>query len=251
MIQALILSVLSVCGLVGNSIIIAKFVYLKEKKLNFHRIMILLSIFDNVLIVIFLILFVAPDLSEIYKFGIFTSLAPIALPLGEIAITGSIYSTIAITIERFLVVCCPFYAVSHRWSPKKYILTIVIFSIIYNLPIFFEIETGIVSCKQTYNDSLSSSKEVIQYSLTQINENVTNIICSEEFSQEATSEFLNCHNAETCTYQKLVPTGIRKNYTYYTVYHITCDLVFKCIIPFGILIILNTSMIKRFIKFYS
>ena len=136
MYEPLLLSILCFGGLVGNSVIIAKFFLMQDNKLNFHRIMILLSLYDNALIVMYFILFVAPVFSETYKFGVFNYIAPVALPIGEIAITGSIYSIIAITLERFLAVCCPFYAIRHRWNAKRYIIPIVMFSLLYNIPIF-------------------------------------------------------------------------------------------------------------------
>lgn len=68
---------------------------------------------------------------------------PKALPLAQIALTGSIYSTLAITIERYLIVCHPFYTVSHKWSAWRYIVPIVTFSFGYNAPKFFELETGV------------------------------------------------------------------------------------------------------------
>ncbi len=49
---------------------------------------------------------------------------PKALPVAQIAMTGSIYSTLAITIERYLIVCHPFYTVSHSWKAKRYIVPI-------------------------------------------------------------------------------------------------------------------------------
>jgi hypothetical protein len=57
----------------------------------------------------------------------------------QIALTGSIYSTLAITVERYLTVCHPFYTVSHRWSATHYVAPIVTFSFLYNLPKFFEL----------------------------------------------------------------------------------------------------------------
>ena len=66
---------------------------------------------------------------------------PKALPMAQIALTGSIYSTLAITIERYLIVCHPFYTVSHTWSAKRYIIPILAWSLLYNSPKFFELHT--------------------------------------------------------------------------------------------------------------
>lgn len=202
-----------------------------------------------------LLLFVAPTLSKMYKFGVFNYIAPVALPIGEIAITGSIYSTIAITVERFLVVCCPFYAVSHRWSAKRYILPIVIFSLIYNIPIFFEIKTDVLNCTQIFSTPISSPNDTSFKSVTNSPDimgaamNLTKV-CLKELSERNISND-DCGVTEYCAFQKYMPTDIRQNYTYFTLYHIILDLIFKYLIPFMTLIILNTMMIKRLVEHHS
>jgi len=256
MFQALMLFLISVGGMFGNSVMITKFFLLKnEDKLNFHRIMILLSMYDNVLILMSLLLFVAPTLSELYKFGVFNYIAPVALPIGEIAITGSIYSTIAITVERFLVVCCPFYAVSHRWSAKRYILPIVIFSLVYNIPIFFEIKTGVLNCTQPQTTPIASFNHTNSENLSKFSEVIGETVnlsktCIKELSERSIHSY-DCGNTTDCVFQKYLPTDIRQDYTYFTFYHIILDLIFKCLIPFMTLIILNTMMIKRLVEHHS
>ena len=191
MFQALMLLLISVGGLFGNSVMITKFFLMEnEHKLNFHRIMILLSMYDNVLILMCLLLFVAPILSELYKFGAFNYIAPVALPVGEIAITGSIYSTIAITIERFLVVCCPFYAIYHWWSAKRYILPIVVFSMLYNIPIFFEIKVEVVNCASTNPTLISSLNNTLSENSTTFSQATRNLskVCLNELSERGISK---------------------------------------------------------------
>ncbi len=57
----------------------------------------------------------------------------------QIGLTGGIYFTVAVTIERYLTVCQPFYHVSHKWSPCRYILPILGVTLLYNAPKFFEL----------------------------------------------------------------------------------------------------------------
>lgn len=76
---------------------------------------------------------------------------PKALPVAQIALTGSIYSTLSISIERYLIVCHPFYTVSHNWSAKRYIIPILVWSLLYNSPKFFELYT-------TYDESMIEEK---------------------------------------------------------------------------------------------
>ena len=57
----------------------------------------------------------------------------------QIGLTGGIYFTVAVTVERYLTVCQPFYHVSHKWSAWRYIAPIVILAFAYNMPKFFEL----------------------------------------------------------------------------------------------------------------
>ena len=43
--------------------------------------------------------------------------------------------------SRYLIVCHPFYTVSHSWSGKRYAIPILIWSLLYNFPKFFELHT--------------------------------------------------------------------------------------------------------------
>jgi hypothetical protein len=87
----------------------------------------------------------------------FTYSIPFLLPIAHIAMTGhtnntslisltnciisgSIYTTMAVAIERYFTVCHPFFKISHNWSPSKYIIPILIFAVAYNLPKFAELE---------------------------------------------------------------------------------------------------------------
>lgn len=47
----------------------------------------------------------------------------------------------AITLERYLAVCKPFYRITREWSSRIFIIPIILISVIYNLPHFFEIQT--------------------------------------------------------------------------------------------------------------
>ena len=47
--------------------------------------------------------------------------------------------------RRYLTVCHPFFAFSHKWTSNWYIGTIVSFSVVYNLPKFFELQTGVAT----------------------------------------------------------------------------------------------------------
>lgn len=217
-----------------------------EEKLNFHRLMVLRSFYDNTFIIMGLLCIVLPELSEAYKSGIYSYIFPTAFPFARIAATGTMYSTIAITIERYLAVCCPFYAVSRTWSAKRYIVPIVIFSFLYNLPIFFEYENTV--CKKQQNETativeIQNNTEMAQQangSLTDIHQHKI----KEKITPTQHNKFLN-----NCTsdYVYISPSTMRLDYTYFVVYRIGFELFFKCILPFVVLIVLNAFMVKTLV----
>ena len=93
------------------------------------------------------------------------------LPLAQVGLTGSIFFTLAVTMERYFTVCHPFYKFRHSWSAWAYIgkdeaktvfsllktvltnvltlpepvstlpvlVPIIVFSIGYNIPKFLEL----------------------------------------------------------------------------------------------------------------
>ena len=140
-IEGILLSIVGVIGLFGNTLGIIVFAKLRDQ-IKFHRLMILLFFYDNAYIIFSILIFALPQLSNTYKENYLKYIVPTALPLVQIALTGSVYSTLAISLERYWVVCNPFYTASHKpWSTKMYILLIVTFSIIFNVPKFLELKT--------------------------------------------------------------------------------------------------------------
>ena len=132
------LLIVGTIGIIGNTLAILMFGTLKNQ-LKFHRLMIMISIFDMSYILLNFIIFAFPHASEAYRYGdMYCHMFPVVYALRHVMLIGSIYSTIAISMERYLVVCHPFYALSHRWSAKMYVLPIVVFSFVYNIPKFFE-----------------------------------------------------------------------------------------------------------------
>ena len=69
----------------------------------------------------------------------------------QISLTGSVYTTVAVSVERFLTVCCSYrHAVSSaapdgtasRMFHLSYTVPILIFSFAFNITRFFELRTA-------------------------------------------------------------------------------------------------------------
>ena len=203
-----------VIGLLGNLCSFTFFMR-KKNKLNFYVLMIMLSVYNVLMILMDLLIFTVP-LVTYYHYIIMT-----AYSLLEVGVTGSIYSTIAISTERYLVVCHPFYADSNKkWSTKRQIALVTMFSLIYNIPTIFELQTF-----QCENENIDTSSIQCQ-SLASIRSGFV-------------PEMHKCTN-ETVF---IVPTDLRCNKHYFLIYHIGLDLCFKCVIPFFTLVILNCLII--------
>lgn len=137
----LLLSV-GILGIIGNIASIVVFTIRLKIQRNFHALMICLAIFDLIYIIANILIFTIPLFSDNYlTSGTYYYVMPWALPIAQIGMTGSIYFTMAMTAERYLTVCHPFYRHSHNWPTRNYIIPITAFCFIYNIPRFFEMET--------------------------------------------------------------------------------------------------------------
>ena len=201
---------LTICGcfgIIGNILLIFLFMKL-DVKLTFHRLMILLAIYDTIFIGLCITVFSFPAVSEAYiTNGYHSYIAPTAIAFIQISLTGSIYCTVGISIERYLTVCHPFYMARKEWGVKRYVVPIILFSIIFNISRFFELQLN---------------------SLDNLDKNLV--------ENQTTPNY---------TYQiELSP--LRQDKYYYSVYIIGLNFAFNGLIPFLIVIMLNGLLYKSF-----
>ena len=198
-------------GVLGNCVLIRLFIK-SEPKSNFHRLMITLAIYDTIYVTLWMIVFAVPELSESYKKEahhlVFASKAAAVI---QIALTGSVYCTVAISLELYLTVCHPFYVARKSWSAKRYIIPIVLFSLLYNISRFFEMNTKYIAIQDQniQNTSMTDNQNNTKYDY------------------------------------RIELTSMSKNKYYYSIYIIGLNFFFNGLLPFALIITLNGLLFKR------
>ena len=249
--EGVLVMILGGFGILGNCVLVGLFVKLRNK-LNFHRLMITLAIYDIIYILLCIIVFAVPQISEEYKTqGYHFYIAPKSVPMMQIALTGSVYCTVSVSFERYMAVCHPFLIAGKNWSAKRYIIPIVVFSVLYNAAHFFEMRTkyiGFHNQSMSFNATYAESVLVEEIS----EEKLTDENSISSFSPPRNDNYVleNCQSATDNFNQpqykyKVELTMMRKNKYYYSIYIIGLNFVFNGLIPFTILITLNSLLYYR------
>ena len=159
-ISGVLLVIVGFVGLIGNSLSLIILCAEKFRHKVFYNLLIILTSFDNLFIFTYGIKIGYQSMAcrENYSYEV----GHIAYPLLNVALSGSIYSTVAVSIERYLSVCYP-----HLKRPYR--KTWIYFSIIggitflYNLPRFLERRFYISNGKLTSEIFPWAKSEVYKY----------------------------------------------------------------------------------------
>ena len=146
--QGVLLLVVGAFGMVGNVSSIIHFSRDQRYTKKFYAFMLSLACIDIMVITLCTMMYALPEVSESYNSSVAKAyLMPWVVPFGQISLTGNIYFTIAITVERYFVICHPLRYQGHHShrSPSIYILIILLFSIAYNFSRFFDLEAYTVT----------------------------------------------------------------------------------------------------------
>ena len=118
----------------------------------------------------------------------------------------------------------PWLQISHNWPSKNIILPIILFSITYNIPKFYELK--VVTARDTIEHSSNDNQTVSTENYETHRDNSS----YEEYYQENVS---------------ILPTNMRLNSWYIKIYLIYINMVTHGIIPMLTLTILNMAIYKQ------
>ncbi len=97
-------------GLVGvfiNGVAIALLSRQRPRR-TFHILLLTLTVFDLLHVLISMATFALPQLSLAYRNNVLIFAIPYLIPLAQITLASSSFSTVALTVERYISVCWPY-----------------------------------------------------------------------------------------------------------------------------------------------
>ncbi|EAA01756.2 AGAP001862-PA [Anopheles gambiae str. PEST] len=145
-ISGVVMNIVALIGILGN---IFSMVILSRPQMrsSINYLLIGLARCDTVLILTSVLIFglcaIYPHTGYLYyyHYQIFPKISLVVYPLAMIAQTASVYLTLTVTLERYVAVCHPLRAraLCTYGRARLYVVGILVFSILYNLPRFWEV----------------------------------------------------------------------------------------------------------------
>jgi len=254
----------------------------KAERHCFHHLLLSLSICDLTHIIFNFICFALPHLSEAYRENVLLYTIPFLIPLAQMSLSCSSFTTVALTVERYISICWPFLRYRFEIKASYYIWSVVTFSVIYNTPRFFEWQTyseaiqrpclselykvpgvnGIGSVTQmqahanfTYpipemdllNALDDAALEQIIFAEKESDYEVyvdhpSNTVFDYDVSFDTDIPSSNC--TETYWNVTLIPRSLRLNHHYKVVYMNWMNFLVNLMLPLGVLLYMNIAIYK-------
>ena len=219
-------------GLAINLMAIRLLLVTKHRHI-FHNLLLSLTVYDFLQITLSIACFALPQLSTSYRNTVLIHTIPFLIPLAQITLSGSSFTTVALTVERYVSLCAPYLRYTYHIKPKHFIVPVLIFSTLYNLPRFFEWKTHTDVYKRDCSwmmesDQAQSSTINDQWIDSMINlygesfldkimesETLESLQPPQNFSKPTTITGESAQNcSETVKNVTLVARSLRKNHTY-------------------------------------
>ena len=241
----LIVCIAGLCGNVGGIIVFGKSHRLQK---NFYTFMFYLAIFDLIYIIVAILVFILPQLSTYYNHqGPWHYVVPWAIPVGQVSMTGGVYFTMVITLERYLTVCHPFYMFTRNWSSKPIVVGIIFFAITYNIPKFLETSTAYELCY--FNQTNKEDVHTMIYSSTTCEFEILSRGLIKNFTSSFSANLTVEEDffVETTSFYKyaIKPSQMRLNSIYVQVYAVYMNFFINGVGPFTLIIVLNILILRQ------
>lgn len=148
-------------GILGN---VLSIIVLTRRELDlkgsFLNLLVTLCVFDMLFILAVNLFYTVPIHSSFYEQELIPYLTPMLLPAIHIVLTGSVYSVVAVAVERYMIICNPFNCNVHGQG-GRYIAAIVVISIVFNVNKFFEVGVDYVDVPTEVLDAETGAYSVV------------------------------------------------------------------------------------------
>ncbi len=157
--EGVLVPVAGSAGLLGN---VLSVMVLQSKDLDltasFVNLLTTLCVFDSLFIVCVNLFYTLPIHSELYETELIPYLTPVLLPLVHIVLTGSVYTVVAVAVERYWIICGGGGGGGQQQQTgKRFVLAIVVFSSVYNINKFFEVSVEYATVeREVWNETYSA-----------------------------------------------------------------------------------------------
>jgi len=189
---------IGLCGNICSICVLSK----DQFRETFHKLLICLSILDSSFIIcaVFTLLVRSHELLGGPASHILSPLFLISLPMGSFSLMSSMYLTISISVERYFGLCYPIQSrVKGRRRIWLYLIPVIFFSLLYNIPKFLEI-TPDGNLNSDFSNNLIYNKVYRQYgevmvtvgipliSLTILNYRIFSAVTNKEIRRSGTRQ---------------------------------------------------------------
>ena len=82
--------------------------------------------------------FMSEDMVDYYYYCL-----PFVYAMTHVAKVGSVFTTLAVSLERYFAVCKPLWIHIRRCHPANYIVSVIVFAFGFNIPKFMEFEVSL------------------------------------------------------------------------------------------------------------
>ncbi|TRY62997.1 hypothetical protein TCAL_11176 [Tigriopus californicus] len=195
--------------------------------------------------------------SYLFTARVVVYLRPYLIPMTQIALAGSCFSTVALTMERYMSVCLPFFKQRHNLKAWMFIVPVFLFVLVYCSPRFFETRTvhklSTICQKVDPGEARNFTPQAVFKSdeLDRVNASVVGYDGSRR-DEDVLRDWNGTNYWEKC-HQEYIPINevneIRSNPLYMTIYATWMNLLVMLLFPVTLMIVLNVRIYRTMKNF--